>query len=433
MAVNNRHNFSMEYIIVSLAFVFFLGHGLQWLFMKTKVPDLLILIAIGFIAGPVLGLINPSDFGKVGSVLTTLALVVILYDGGLNLNTRDLVSSSLPAALLSLAGAILIGIVAFLMAYIVAAQEWYIALLFALGIGSTSAAVVMPMVRFLSASKRAKTILSLESAFTDVLAIVCFLVILDGVIENKFSFQEILVGIGPKTLSSVLMGIGFGLVWSFLKRKFSPLRTMTFAGEAWALFTFGLIEIFDFNGAMGVLALGFTLANMNLMPDWLLSTVEKDAVTKNEISLLGELTLILKTVFFIYLGIILKFSDLTTVLFGLIISLCIFITRFFCIQLLMSKDEYSRLDAMIMTAMGPRGLAAAVLASLPLQKGIEGGHFIQDSIFAIIPISILFSAIFVMLSERESFRLKAKTLFYRYKENGNGNGNEATAIESTDS
>ena len=83
----------------------------------------------------------------------------------------------------------------------------------------------------------------------------------------------------------------------------------------------------------------------------------------------------------------------------------------------MNKDEYSRLDVMIMTAMGPRGLAAAVLASIPMQMGIEGAEFIRESIFAVIPLSILFTAIFVMLSERESFRLKAGKFFYKYKEN----------------
>ena len=48
-----------------------------------------------------MGFLTQDDFGKVGDVLSTLALIVILYEGGLNLRARDLLTSSLPAMMLS--------------------------------------------------------------------------------------------------------------------------------------------------------------------------------------------------------------------------------------------------------------------------------------------------------------------------------------------
>ena len=42
----------MEIVIIGLAVLFFVGHALSWFFMKTKIPDLLLLIIMGFILGP---------------------------------------------------------------------------------------------------------------------------------------------------------------------------------------------------------------------------------------------------------------------------------------------------------------------------------------------------------------------------------------------
>lgn len=161
----------MASIIVGLGLLFFLGHALNWFFIKTKIPDLLILVVIGYILGPILGLVTISDFGKIGTVISTLALVVILYEGGLHLSARDLLSGSLPAAALSFAGFFLTIIIGIIVVFGIALQPFTVALLVGVGIGSTSSAIVIPMVKFLSVDNKTKTFLSLESAFTDVLAL----------------------------------------------------------------------------------------------------------------------------------------------------------------------------------------------------------------------------------------------------------------------
>lgn len=406
----------MAAAVVSIAILFFVGHFLKWVFIQTKIPDLLILVGLGYLIGPTLGYISPSDFGKVGDFLTTLALVVILYEGGLSLHAKELVKSSLPAAGISFVGFILVGAVGFILAFLLAGQSWQISLLFALGMGSTSSAIVIPMVKHLTISEETKTILSLESAFTDVLAIVLFLVVVDGILSGAFSAKEILIGIGPKTILAVLMGLTAGFVWSIIRKKFDVLSNITFAGEAWALLSFGIIELSGHNGAMGVLALGFFLANTDLLPDWSKSIISERTVSFKDMFLLGEITFLLKTIFFIYLGILIKFSDWKIVLFALLISVIIFITRYLAVQLLFSKKGINRIDAMITVAMGPRGLACAVLATIPIQKGITGGNFVQDALFAVIPFSIILTALFVMLSENDGFRNKAVKLFANFKE-----------------
>ena len=83
----------MEKAIIGLAGLFFIGHVLQWVFVKTKIPDLLILIIAGFFVGPsVLNIISHQHLGQVGTVLATVTLIIILYEGGLNLNATSLLN-----------------------------------------------------------------------------------------------------------------------------------------------------------------------------------------------------------------------------------------------------------------------------------------------------------------------------------------------------
>ncbi len=405
----------MTLAVITISVLFFVGHGLQWFFRKTKVPDLLILVLVGYLVGPIFQLVTPADFGAAGGLVSTLALVVILYEGGLNLSAADLRTSTLPAAGLSIVG---FGLIAACGAFVAwaAGQTWPVATLMGLATGSTSSAIVIPMVRQLSIQDQCKTILSLESAFTDVLAIVVFLVILDAVMSGVLSFTQLVVGIGPKTIVSILLGMTAALIWAHLRGRYSDFTRTPFAGEAWALLTYGLIELSGHNGAMGALALGFTLANTNILPSWTATAFSEEPVSVSELSLLKEITFLLKTFFFIYLGTLVQFNDWKTIVLALLIVCLIFVTRYLTVLFIYRPQKFSRLDAMVTVAMGPRGLACAVLATIPLQKGVEGGAWIQSTLFAIIPLTILFSAIFVALSEKAFFRQALHKLFATYPE-----------------
>ncbi len=406
----------MAISILSISLLFFLGHALRWVFIRTKIPDLLFLMLLGYLAGPVFGYVKPEFFGKLGEVLSTFALVVILYEGGLTLRARDLVSTSLPALKISLLGYFLAITLGFALAFLIAGQTREIAMLFGLGIGSTSSAVVIPLIKHLEVKDFTKTTLSLESAFTDVLTIVVFLVMVDGVKTGNFSFSNLLIGIGPKTLLAIALGLLSGLLWAFLRKKFNELTSMTFAGEAWALLVYGLMELFELNGVMGVLALGFILGNLDLTPALGKRFFSMVPISYKDQALLGELTFLLKTTFFLYLGLILKLDNLWIILFAVLVAIVIYISRYFATRALFSAEQMNRKESITSIAMGPRGLACAVLATIPLQRGIPGAEWLQAAMFALIPFSIIFTAVLVFLSENKSFRMSTQKILAKYPE-----------------
>lgn len=405
----------MAITIIGLALLYFLGHALNWFFSVTKVPDLLILVGIGFFLGPMTGIIQPSDLGRVGEVLSTVALVVILYEGGIHLKARELFSSTLPAALITLIAFALIVSLSAVVAVLIGLQSWPMAILLGLCVGSTSSAIVIPLVRKLSIQGKVKTILSLESAFNDVLTIIGAIVVVEAIAANQFSSESLWQGLGPNSLISIVFGVASGLLWAFVKKHFQFIHLQVFSGEAWALFTYGITEFYGFNGAIGALALGFTLANLDIIPWVFRKLFAAEGISPQELVLLNEASFLLRTFFFLYAGLMIRFASLSNIIAAVAITFLVFFTRYVAVRsVLWPRFGYGRLDAMVAAVTGPRGLACAVVATIPVQRGLEGGQWIQDTAFAVIPLTIFFSAFLVALSERPRFRQRMEGLFGAY-------------------
>ena len=403
----------MAIAIFGLASLFFVGHLLQWVFIKTKIPDLLILIALGFLIGPsAFEIVSYESLGQVGTVLATVTLIIILYEGGLHLNASDLLKSSLPSLTLSFLSFFLI--VSLSTLFLAPFFSTPTALLIGLGIGSTSSAIVFPLIKPLNLKEETKIRLSLESAFTDVLAIIAFLAVLDSILTENYKLTSLVLSFGTKPLISIVMGVVFALLWAFFRKVFSHLFNMPFSTEAWSLLTYALIELLNLNGPIGILAFGFALANLNFLPSILSGLFNLKPISDNEISLLKEISFLLKTFFFLYLGMLIQLSALNIFILAVLLTLLIFITRYITVRLVFSKKQFSYFDALISMGMGPRGLACAVLATLPLQKGYVHGEFIQNLIFYIILISIVSTSIFVIFGQKKLFQKIFAPLFKPY-------------------
>jgi len=77
--------------IVLFAIIGVLGIGSQWLAWRWRLPAIVLMLAAGLLAGPGLQLINPSEaFGDLFTPVISVAVAVILFEGGLTLNFREL-------------------------------------------------------------------------------------------------------------------------------------------------------------------------------------------------------------------------------------------------------------------------------------------------------------------------------------------------------
>ena len=139
-------------VIVFIGLLVFLAHLFVALFERTRIPDVLYLILIGIIIGPVLQIVTPEDFGKVGNVFTIVALVVILFEAGLELSVESLRES--------FGNTVIITIVSFVVTTLLATAAVYqftnLDIPFSLFVGVLLAgpapAVVIPLIKHLEIS-----------------------------------------------------------------------------------------------------------------------------------------------------------------------------------------------------------------------------------------------------------------------------------------
>lgn len=358
-------------------------------------PDVLILVFVGLLIGPILKLAIPADFGRMGSVVTVVALAIILFESGTKLKLSSL-GQSLPATMaitlvtaIVTMGLVAIGSLPFL------GGDWSLALLTGAILSGTSSAVVIPMVQSLKVGEKTQTILVLESALTDVICIVLTFAFVDALATGDMS----LIGVSVRVLKSLgfaaIIGIGGGLIWLLIWDKVRKIPSSVFTTIAFAFILYGLAELMNLSGAISTLCFGITLANFPVLfrkANW--STI---AVRESEFY--EEIVFLMKTFFFIFLGISIQISGLHIVAVSLLLVVLLYFLRIWITRFTLPPKGVSQKDAMVAAVMIPKGLAPAVLVSLVIQKGVAQSETIQAFVFSIVILSIVITALLIPLTE----------------------------------
>lgn len=405
-------------VVILLGLLVFLAHALEDFFARTKVPDVLILLGLGLLLGPFSGLVHPEDLGAAGPVFTTLTLVVILFEGGLGLDLKVLgrsLGGATGLTVWSFVATMLVvtPIVRFMMGF-----TWLQAATLASILGGTSSAVVIPLVSRLALGERAKAILSLESALSDVLVIVVALALMGAQSKGELKVGALFGGmVAAFALAAVLGGLA-GVAWSLALNRLRGLQNSIFTTPAFVIVVYGLVELLGYSGAIASLALGITLGNIDALPlAFLRRTPETLAsLTSTEREVFREVVFLLKTFFFVYVGISIQLSSLPLALTGLLLTAALFAVRVPVVHASLGSGHCNRFEACVAGAMTPKGLAAAVVASVPLQMGLERGLEVKLTVFAVVLFSILLASILVFLVEQGWFRPLARLLYARYGE-----------------
>jgi NhaP-type Na+/H+ or K+/H+ antiporter len=398
----------MALTILVIGLLIFFGHVLSALFQRTKVPDVLVLMIAGIVLGPLFHVVTPEDFGKVGRVFTTLALVVILFEGGIHLNLRQLITAAGDTLVITVTTSALTMLLVAHLADVMLPLDFPTALLVGAILSGTSSAVVVPMVRTLGLTGRAGTVLFLESALTDVLVIVLSLGLLQGLVAvhqgsaATLSAATLVWQILSSFLVAALIGVGGAVFWSAVLERIRRFPNTVFTTLAYVFILYGITELAGYSGAIAALTFGVSLANLPLIPPGMVRKVFRFRLTPfadHERAFFAEVVFLVKTFFFVYLGVSVTFTDARAVLTGFVLAAAAFLARAPIIRLL-GRADLSRREAALMTALVPKGLAPAVLAGLPLQLGLPGGAAIQGTVYATIFFSIAGCAILVFGVER---------------------------------
>ncbi|AXI10692.1 sodium:proton exchanger [Oceanobacillus zhaokaii] len=246
-----------------------LGIGSQWIAWRYRLPAIVVMSITGLLVGPIFGIINPEEgFGDLYSPIISVAVAIILFEGSLNLNFKELRDISKPIFRISTLGAFIAWILGSLTAHYIAGLSWAVSFVIGGLFIVTGPTVIMPLLRQAKLNPRPAKILKWEGIIVDpfgaLLAVFAFKVIefLTGVIPD---ITHLLLFFAASVFAVVLgWAFGRGLGWMFEEGHVpeflkSPVVVVV------VIFCFTIADIvMHETGLLSVTAMGITLANMGI-------------------------------------------------------------------------------------------------------------------------------------------------------------------------
>ena len=382
--------------------IIFMGFISNYLFRRFKAPDVLILMVLGITLGPGgIGLISSEaalGLETLTPYVAAAALAIIMFQAGMDLALGDVVKSfskSLVQTVIAFVASMLItGLILMLL------TDWDLGTSLMVGaiLGGTSGAIVIPIISALKVSTKLKMVLTLEAAITDVLVIVVatsLIVFMSQDSPSVMSAVELLVS---TFMVSTMIGIISGIVWTKILQRLNRQPFSYMITIAAMLIVFSVTNFLvdkAGGGAIAVLVLGLTIGNWDEISKVLKQKGEQFALGDKVKRFHDEIAFLIRTVFFVYLGLVITTIHFTAwyVLLGLIVFFGLLIARY--ISLLLA-DRYIGLDAsdeMGLFYMMPRGLAAAVMASIPLSYPLVFNNETATAILGITVVVVLLSTV----------------------------------------
>ena len=380
---------SAPVLLLAASVVIILGVLGEAFFKKTGIPDIAFLMVLGIIIGPILGIIKPEAVIEIVPYFAAIALIIIMFDGGYNLHIGDVLKTAHFAIILVILGfAVSVGIVTGLAHYGLG-WAWLDSVLLATIVGGSSSIIVFGLVRKIRISDEAKSMLSFESALTDILCTIIAFVLFEAVMTGTFDMEILGQTIGKAVLVGLILGFGVGIPWMFFisKLKSAQHSYMLTLGVLFLLFF--LATTFGESGALTALVFGLMLGNKQYFMRKLKIKMPENTIDN---SLHRQVTFIVRAFFFVFVGLLASFGQIEFVIFGIIAAVAIYVGRIAITHTALVRG-FSKLDKKVTSVMIPRGLAAAVLATIPLTMGLQNGEAYPQIIFFIILTSVIITTV----------------------------------------
>ncbi|MDI6732597.1 MAG: cation:proton antiporter [Planctomycetota bacterium] len=397
----------MEEIKLNLPFliagiIIFIGFLGTLFFHKTRIPDVLFLIVIGVLIGPATGWIKASSLEGITPYFARLALIIILFEGGLHLNFDILIKRFVGGTLFS-CGTFAISLISMaLLGRYVLNMPLINSLILGAIIGGTSSAIVIPLICKMTVQEETKSILSLESIITDILAVIGVIVFIEMGLKGEVKPSAVLNDLAGPFSIGIVAGIIFGLLWikALSSIHIASLSYMTTLAAVLVLF--GVVEIAKGSGAVAAFTFGLVLSNGTRF----LKVFDETKTFKLDDKIEHfhqEFTFFIRTYFFVYIGLLISpnilrnkeiLNNAVIISLGLIIARYIFIWFYYLIYKPVRKERF------IYFIMLPKGLAAAVVASLPYAYNVPGTEDFVTYTILVILISNIFMVLGIFTAER---------------------------------
>ncbi|MCM3760367.1 potassium/proton antiporter [Alkalihalobacillus oceani] len=375
--------FSIDYFILLAGLLLVAGVITAKFSTRLGVPALVLFLLVGMLAGSDgLGFIyfdNPTYAQLIG----ILALVIILFEGGLQTKWTTIKRVAAPSLSLATIGVILTSSGVAVAAKFILDVSWLEAFLFGAIVGSTDAAAVFAVLKGKNIRKRLGSTLEAESGTNDPMAV--FLTI---------SFIELIASDQPNylfMLGSFFWQMGMGIVFGFALGKVASLAinriNLDSSGLypvfalAFALLTYSVTALIGASGLLAVYVAALLIGNSDL-------TYRHSIFRFNE-----GFAWMMQILMFVILGLLVfptQLFDWGIIIRGVVLSLLLMlVARPIAVFLSTIGMGFSIKERTFLAWAGLRGAVPIVLATFPMIAGLENSQLFFNVIFFVVLTSAL--------------------------------------------
>lgn len=374
--------------VAAFALVGALGVGAQLLAWRLRMPAIVLMLVAGIIAGPVTGFFDPvAAFGDLRGPMISVAVAIILFEGGLTLNLKSLRDAATGVRRLVFVGAPLGWLLSTLVLHYAAGLGWEAATVFGGIMIVTGPTVIAPLLRSARLARRPAQILQWEAIVNDPIgalaAVLAFEVV--GVLRASHALSTAITEtvIGIVFASLVGAAAGFGLAWAFRRGKVPEYMKVP------VLFTL-LLAVFALcdgmlheSGLLAVTVMGIVIANSDLPSFEELRRFKEHA------------TVLLVSGVFILLAAGLDFTELSALNWraALFVAAVMLIARPVTVFVSLIGSGLPPKEKALIAFTGPRGVVLVAVAGLFGERlaalGVADGALVGPLAFVLVAVTVV--------------------------------------------
>lgn len=385
------HHETMNGIVILIA----LGAGSLWLAWRLRIPSILVLLAVGFVAGPLTGLFRPDQvLGSLTFPFVSLAAAVVLFEGGLSASWEEIRGVAKPVRRLIFIGIPVTWGVLSTAAYHLLGLSIELSLLLGAILVVTGPTVIGPLLRHARPRGSVGSVLKLEGIINDPIGAILAVLVFQGIraeqVEHAFSVVSI--GVLKAALISGLLGFVAALLFVAVReRDFLPEFLHNAVVLPCALVVYAVANrIQAESGLLAVTVMGIALAS------------QKKIDMEQSLEFTEHARTLLISTLFILLTARMELSDITALPLAVLgfAAVVILVARPLSVALSTVGSDLSRREKIFIGAMAPRGVVAAAVSSLFSLELVNAGYreasILMPVTFTVIALTVLVSGLSAM-------------------------------------
>jgi cell volume regulation protein A len=362
--------------------------------LRFGAPLLLVFLLVGMLAGE--GGPGGIKFDNVSAtyLVGSIALALILFDGGLRTRLASFRNVMAPAVTLATAGVLVTALITAPVAKFVLGIEWTQALLVGAVVASTDAAAVFLLInaRGLRLRPRVRATLEVESGTNDPFAVFLTLLLVEFLSLGEHSWSHALTVFARDTILGCIIGYGGGRVVALVLNRIDLPQGLhaPFVAVS-ALVVFAFANAVHASGFLAVYLAGLVMGNRQIRAH------------NSVVAFLDAVTWLAQIVMFVLLGLLvwpqrLEESFIAAIVVALVLML---IARPAAVFLCLAPFGFQFREKLFMSWVGLRGAVAIFLASIPLLVGLPAAYLYFDVAFVVVLSSLLVQGWTVALAARK--------------------------------